>query len=428
MRRQSSIAKILRTTSVLGLLASANSFGEGYGIFEARGLAMGGATVAIGNTDNGLFYNPALMAFHDGDEDNTRDGSFYFPVVTAQISESSLDMFDIEDDELDERVTDSVQSYNDDQSTENARSVVSAAQDLLSAVDNLDDQDIFGEGFVGMSLTVPGDRQGAGFYMGGRVLGAGRANIVDSDQALLADYVEGLDIVASGGDPADIPPGLFNGDGTLIDPIDQIDSSAAARGLGIFEWGIAVGKEVDIFGVPVAFGATPKLMVIKVYEANQDIQGGNITDSDSADQYQIFNADLGMAVEFAQYFRAGIAVKDVHKREFQSDQGGEAVLSPKSRFGLGFTSSRVQLGLDVDLNPIEPVGEENEIQEVALGGEWKINRRVALRGGYRHDLNAAREDILSAGIGLQWGGFLMDVAYADGDTSRGVSLQLGFRH
>ena len=37
---------------------------DSYGIFDARGLALGGTGVALGNVDTGHFYNPALTAFH----------------------------------------------------------------------------------------------------------------------------------------------------------------------------------------------------------------------------------------------------------------------------------------------------------------------------------------------------------------------------
>ena len=90
-------------------------------------------------------------------------------------------------------------------------------------------------------------------------------------------------------------------------------------------------------------------------------------------------------------------------------------------------TERMQLGLDMDLNRVEAVGEEVAIQELSLGGEWQTSRSLFLRAGYRHDLRNERDDIASLGLGINMGGVLIDLAYAWGDNSQGMALQFGFR-
>jgi hypothetical protein len=58
-----------------------------YGVFDARALAMGGTALAVGDTAQAQYYNPALIAFHTGDEDKTRDGRTYFPTIVVQASD-----------------------------------------------------------------------------------------------------------------------------------------------------------------------------------------------------------------------------------------------------------------------------------------------------------------------------------------------------
>lgn len=403
-----------------------NVSAEGYGIFEARGLAMGGTAVAIGSTDNALFYNPALLSFHDGDEDKTADGSVYFPIVSAQVADSIQDILDIEDDDLDSQLTTSVDAFNANPNQDTAQSVANSSRDLLGAIETLDDEDVFGDGFVGMSLTEPGDREGAGFYWGARVLGGGKATITDSDQALLVDYVEGLEFVASGGSRGVAHPELFNG-GVLIAPVDSLTSFARVKGAGIVEFGVSLSKEYALWGLPVAFGITPKLMKIRTYEAVQAIRDGDVESSHSEQDFNSGNVDIGFAVEFADHYRMGVAVKDVITKDFATDLGNTVTIKAKPRLGLGYVTEQFQLGLDVDLATVAAIGEEASIQEASLGGEWRVLPNLFVRGGYRHDLKGERDDIVSLGIGAQYGRFLFDVAYAQGRTSRGLSLQVGFR-
>src|SRR5687768_6028093 len=48
-----------------------------YGVYDSRGLAMGGSATAVGKYAQAAFYNPALLGFDDLDEERGRDGRVY---------------------------------------------------------------------------------------------------------------------------------------------------------------------------------------------------------------------------------------------------------------------------------------------------------------------------------------------------------------
>jgi hypothetical protein len=206
-----------------------------------------------------------------------------------------------------------------------------------------------------------------------------------------------------------------------------LTSSARVKGAGIVEFGVSLSKEYSLWGVPVAFGITPKLMRVHTYEAIQTIQGGDIVSSTSEQDFTSGNADVGLALELADHYRIGLAVKDVVTQHFDTELGNEISLSAKPRLGLAYVAERFQLGLDVDLDTVAAVGDEAAIQEFALGGEWQTSRHLFLRAGYRHDLKGERDDLASLGLGMNFGGVIIDIAYAKGGSSQGVALQLGFR-
>ncbi|GLS27021.1 hypothetical protein GCM10007877_27400 [Marinibactrum halimedae] len=408
------------------VLSSVNVVAQGYGIYDARGLGMGGTATAIGSTDNGLFYNPALLALHDGDEDKTRDGRIYFPVITAEISRSVFDAVDIEEDELDERLTDSVNEFNNSQTINNALAVVDSADELLRAISELNDESLFANGFSGLSITEPGDREGGGFYIGARVIGGAFPDVTEEDLALLEDYTEALLFVGSSGEEGVAHPELFNADGSLIDPTDSLTSTATAAGLAIAEVGVSFAKEYNLFGHPIAVGVTPKFMILRTFDAQLDLDTGNIDSDVSDENLRALNFDFGMATEFADYYRFGLSVKDVISKDFDSETGQTVTLEPKTRMGLGYVRNTWQVGMDVDVTKVDIIGTNLSTQDLSLGGEWNVWGPVFLRGGYRYDIEETRDDIYSLGVGLQFRRFVFDFAASDGNGARGVSLQMGY--
>ncbi len=415
------------TSAALALLASGVE-ADGFGIYDSKTLALGGASVAIADPGVAVFYNPARLAQHNYDEDSGRHGRFYFPLTTVQVATSVEDIQDIDDDDLTNRLTNSIEQFNAAPNGTNAAAIVNNSSELLFALDDLRQDSLFVDAFTGLSISEPGDGQGGAFYWGARVVGDGDlAGIDEADLNLLGDYVEGLDFIASGGQRGAPHPELFNDDGTLIDPRDQLVSQTRAAGALINELGLSAAKRFNFWGQPVAFGITPKLQLIKTYDATYDVGDDDLETGRDDTFEQTHNFDLGVATEIGRW-NVGLSVKDLISRAVSTPLGREVAIDTKTRLGVGYLGNRFKIGLDYDLTPIAPVASGLEVQELAIGGEWRVIRSIFLRAGYRQDLLGTREDTLSYGLGFYWRRFAMDLSVADGNDLLGFSLQLGFKH
>ena len=413
--------------TLVGLLGPiAASAAVQYGIYEARGMAMGGATVAAGTNDNAIFYNPALLAFYDEIEENTHDSRFLFPLLVPQLTDSVADLNAIASSDPDEVFDLLVSNFNADPSAVNAQAVAAHSADLEGRLAQLANQSLLADYYAGLAIIQPSRKEGGGFFIGTRLVAGGLLGISPADLALLDDYEQGLNFVATGGAQGVAHPELFDANGALIDPSSQLDSTVAASGVGIIEMGVAMSKELTFRERPVALGTSLKFMRIDTFEDVERVIDRRINSNNNDDEHLTLNADFGAAVELSPYFRLGLGIKDLIPRDLNTGLGTTIKLRPRVRFGSAYQRGRLQLALDVDLKRNEPLGTEPPSQEVALGAEFALFNSLRLRAGYRHDLESFREDIVSIGLGAKWKRFLIDVAYADGDDTRAAAVQFGY--
>ncbi|HSC66892.1 MAG TPA: conjugal transfer protein TraF, partial [Cellvibrio sp.] len=101
-----------------------------YGVYDSRALAMGGAATAVGNHAQAAFYNPALLAFHEEEEEAGRDGRVYLPSIIVQVSEATESAVDAADDELDVQLSAAVDAFNSAPTTTSAGLVADSATEL----------------------------------------------------------------------------------------------------------------------------------------------------------------------------------------------------------------------------------------------------------------------------------------------------------
>jgi len=406
---------------------SINAFAIDYGIYDARSLAMGGASVASGTGQHAQFSNPALLSTYEGKEEHTRNGRVYFPTVTAQASTSIEDTLDVIDLELDDQITAAVDAFNANQTGANADAVAAATQTLQTELVNLGSQNLDGDVFAGFSVSEPGDREGGSFYFGFRAIGDGRSNISQADIDLLQSYIDSMRFISSGGAEGALDTTLFDAENnTLISPADTVTSSAAISSMALAEWGVAFSKEFEIWGQYVALGATPKLMRIEVFSENLTYTNSNFDYSEDKRQHFTYNADIGMLWMIGDHFRLGLAAKDILPKDFEAANGLTVETKARSRFGAAFVQRYITVGLDFDLQKNESLGGVLSTQDVSFGLELNPIPWLQLRGGYRHDLEASREDIISAGAGFRVGRFVADVGYSTGDDTEGGAVQLGW--
>lgn len=419
---------IFTSISITCLLLSltVNTQAESFGIYDARGLAMGGTSVAAGKTYQAQYYNPALLALHDIDEDESQDGRFAFPNIVAQIMGPARLVADAVDDDLEAELTSAVNAFNAEQSAVSAAVVGEYSRDLEDLLREMRDEGLLVDGFVGFSVSEPSLHEGGAFYFGVRAISVGTAIIPEEDLALLNQYIDAMDFLAAGGAINDLPAGLVDADGNLIDPSSRLNSSVDLAAIVMGEWAMSMAKQFTFFNQPVSIGITPKLMQVEAFRDSTEFGQDNLSFADSGQVHLAMNFDMGIAVEFLNHYRVGITVKDVVAHDFSTKNDRRIRLRPRSRLGLAFVNDWITIGLDVDITENKPMASEPATQEASLGVEWTPLGRLDLRLGYRHDLMDLREAVLSGGIGYQHKRFNVDIAYAQSENITGASLQMGW--
>ncbi len=407
-------------------LACKGVYAIDYGIYDARSLAMGGASVASGTGQHAQFSNPALLSTYVGKEENTRNGRVYLPTVVAQASSSVEDTLDVVDLELDDEINSAVVAFNTAPNAQNASTVATATQNLQTALTNLGSQDLDGDAFVGFSVSEPGDREGGSFYFGFRVIGDGRSTITQEDLDVLQSYIDSMNSIIAGAAPGALNPSLFDADGNLISPQDTVTSSALVSSLAIAEWGVSFSKEFEFLGQYIALGATPKIMRAEVYSENLTYANADLNYSEDKRNQFTVNLDIGAVWMIGEHFRLALASKDIAPKSFEGANGLIVETKARSRFGAAFVQKYISLGLDIDLQKNESLSGLLSTQDAALGMELSPLRWLDLRAGYRHDLEGVREDVLSAGLGFHTGRFVADLAFSTGSDRDGVGVQLGW--
>lgn len=408
------------------LATSFNSEAIDYGIYDARSLALGGTSVAMGTGQHAQFSNPALLSTYAGKEENTRNGRVYLPTIVAQASTSVEDTLDLIDMDLDDAVSDAVDAFNAAPNADNANAVANATQALRTELENLGSQDLDADAFIGFSVSEPGHREGGSFYFGVRAIGDGRSTITQEDLDLLQDYIDTMTFIADGGAPGGLNPELFDGDGNLISPEETVTSSAYVSSMAFAEWGVAFSKEFEIWGQYIALGATPKIMRVEVYSENLTYTDANLDYSENKRDHFTVNMDLGALWMLGDHFRLALAAKDIAPKTFEAANGLAVETKARTRFGAAYVNRYVSVGLDLDLQKNESLRGTSSTQDAAFGLELSPLRWLQLRGGYRHDLEGTRDDALSAGAGFTLGRFVADLAYSTGSDREGAGLQLGW--
>lgn len=405
---------------------SLSTFAENFGIYDSRGLAMGGTTVAAGKTYQAQYYNPALLALHDVDEDDSQDGKFVFPNIVAQMMGPAEEVADTVNDNLEDLLTDAVNLYNAEQSAGSAAVVGIHARDLENLLQKLNRENLWANGFAGFSVSEPSLHEGGAFYFGVRAISVGEATIPEEDLILLNRYINAMDVLAAGGSTDDLPPDLVNESGELVDPSSRLDSSAELAAVIMGEWAISMAKQFTLFSQPISVGITPKLMQVEAFRDSSEFGQDNLSFENSGKSHLSMNLDIGVALELFEHYRIGLSVKDAIPHNFETEAELPITLRPRTRLGLAYVNDWVTVGLDVDVVENKPLAAELATQEASLGLEWSPLVGVDLRLGYRYDLMDMLEPIVSGGIGYQYKRFSIEASYASSEEITGASLQLGW--
>ncbi|MEZ7860958.1 MAG: conjugal transfer protein TraF [Aeromonadaceae bacterium] len=379
--------------------------------FEARQEAMGGTGVASARYLSAPLYNPARLAFSKADD----QVGVLLPVVGAEVFDKD-DLSGQVDDLSDsyDAYQNAYDAYQANPSADNAAALQAANNKAIGELTDLTGDSGYARAGAGMVVAMPFDALSVAVVVNG-----------------YADVQAFADVNAN--------------DLTGLLPTDesQVQSRAIAMGAGVSEFGVTLAKSFEADGMRWSVGVTPKaqeLQVLNYVASAVDSDFGDITD----DQYQSsengFNLDAGVAASWENGWDAGLAIKNLVKRDLDAPltNGVQATyeLSTVPTAGVSYRWGQLLFNADADLLAQKRFTDlsgtyasfnagEDDLQMMALGAEWDLWQWAQLRAGYRHDLKDNLDDSLSAGFGISPGDlFHLDLAgtYA-GNNQFGGAIQ-----
>lgn len=236
--------------------------------------------------------------------------------------------------------------------------------------------------------------------------------------------------------------GIFvNGEFVADDP--ELESEIEVVGVAIADLGLTASRVFNIKGHDIAFGVTPKLQKVTVFDYAQTLDSEEDFDSDTitdnTEEYTEVNVDLGAAYQFGaeKQFQAGLVIKNLLGKDFESPRytesnGAEGTIvevSPQVRAGISHKTSWTKVAFDLDLMENDPVAFEDPTQYAAIGAELNVWRTLQLRAGYRANLAGSDQDVVTAGLGISPLAIHLDIGLmanaSDPEKEAGIAFEFG---
>jgi len=239
----------------------------------------------------------------------------------------------------------------------------------------------------------------------------GLGNDLNAAQQGLVTASTALTTFAYGGTatPSDDTDGDFVifENGALADGAQDItlDSTVDVIAIALTEVTLSISREFDFSGRAVAIGITPKLQRMDVYDyvvsVESEVDGGDVSDFGVDDTG--FNLDIGVSTRFGKIEQGtvGLVVKNLLSNELESINGHVVEIKPQVRAGVAYQAfGWINLAADLDLIENDPVAFEEPSQFFALGLEADVFGFMQLRGGFRTNIAASDQQVVSGGAGF----------------------------
>ncbi len=185
----------------------------------------------------------------------------------------------------------------------------------------------------------------------------------------------------------------------------SLKSTVEIIAIAISEVAISISREFTIMDRQVAIGITPKLQRIDAYDyvvsVEDESDTGDISDNGVEDTG--FNLDIGASTKFGaqEQGTVGVVIKNLISRDVTTLNNNVVSIAPQIRLGAAYQAlGWVNLAADLDLTENEPVAFENATQFLSLGAEADVFGFLQLRTGFRSNLAASGQDVMSFGVGL----------------------------
>ena len=387
-----------------------------FGTFDPRSMAMGGTAVAAGTSANAGFFNPALLAIANKDE----DFSLEFPILNARIADQDefidrLDTF---------QTNNSIDNFSNAISVFNAAvtpaqvsaakdSVVSTGNTLMAGLGTLSNRDLEMEIMTGATVGMPGKKFAISVFVAARAMGGMQLDITQNDSGRIQTILDQL---------------AANNFAPITDPTTTLTSAVLGRGAVVNEVGIALAKEFQFFG-GVGMGMTPKFQKIDTFDYALNLKTADITFDEGKKSYNSINFDIGLGKDFKNNWKAGAVIKNLLPKSYITARGNKLEMKPQVRVGVAHQTRWSVVSMDLDLlknDPIAP-GFDTPTQYAGIGLELDAFDLFQVRLGYRHNLSDSDTSVATAGLGFSPFGVHIDVGVMGSSKEVALALQTGFR-
>ncbi|ART81322.1 hypothetical protein CBP31_00635 [Oceanisphaera profunda] len=362
----------------LGSLAVSSSAFATSTYFDARNNAMGGVGVASSHYGVAALVNPALVA---KDDKVTDDFSLVLPSIGIQGSDKDNLIDGIDD------LSDTYDRFDEAIKREDNSAIADNADELEKELRAIDGKYVDANIGVNIVATLPTRWGSASLFANGYGTVAISSHVADSDFILLETIANNPELLPDGYEL-------------------ELQSEARAVAALVQDYGLAVAKIVEIQGLPVHFGVTPKLQKVDTFNYRTSVDNfetDDIDDSRYRDSETGFNADLGIAVDYSQ-LTFGLSARNIISRDIETKEveGKKYTyqIAPLVTTGVAYRGDIVTLGADIDLTETKGFSHMQSSQYAGVGAELSAWGWAQLRAGYRADIKGDMPNMVTAGLGL----------------------------
>jgi len=361
----------------LALIPCSTAF-AGQHYYEARSDAMGGAAVASSSLEGAALANPALIGFY---ANKTDDNALLLPVLGADGADKD-DMIDKFDNLQD--------SYDGLDAAIGAGDVSGVNQyrgELIDDLQAMQNTSAYVNAGFGFALALPTTRIPMAIFLNTYIDAIGLAAIEQSDIDMLSTI-----------DPLN-PPQL-----------NDLDSAGIVAAGSTTDIGVAFSMPFSIGNMPVTVGISPKIQRVDAYFYAVSANNFEASDFDD-DKYRTdetsFNVDLGIALQPMEGMTLALVGKNLISQDVDTlainNRKVSYQVEPLVTAGIAYDWSDFTLTSDIDLTEYQSFESLAGTQYWRVGGEMRPTDWLALRAGYRHDLEDTTVDIYSVGTGFNVG-------------------------
>jgi hypothetical protein len=370
------LSLIMRSLMVAGVITSAPYAMASTNSFDARVTAMGGTGVAAGKFGSAPLVNPALLA------KSPADGKF--SLIAPSIGAHADD-----EGHLIDSFKDLKPAWNTlENAINNGSSASPQAGELKGIMSDLSGKDANASASMAFVLAVPDETLPVALSINSWGQGTARGLVSQGD----LDYLEGI----SNGSITPVP-----GD------MDKLTSRAEGMVALVTDYGVSLAHPFTVGDVPVAFGITPKIQRIEIWNYNVGINNYKSSDFKEGNwQRQTIsgNLDTGFFADLQPNWTVALSAQNLFQNRMESQKVNGTrtafVVRPQVTAGTSWKTGPITLSSDVDLSPISGFENVDKRQYIGAGAEMQAAEWLQVRAGYRVDMRGNDHRTFSAGVGL----------------------------